>query len=101
MSTLQQTIREDEEHDKDTKAESEAKVMESLFQCTVRKTPKFFDGSKSLMGIQIGDEVSVLKERVGPDGMYHLCRLEKKNEKRDSITLTVGWFPISCLEKLK
>jgi hypothetical protein len=103
MSTLQQTIRNDEqkEQKKDAEADSEAKVMESLFQCVVRKAPKFFDGSKSLMGIQIGDEVSVLKERVGPDGMYHLCRLEKKNEKRDSTAITVGWFPISCLEKLK
>eukprot|EP00979_Chaetoceros_neogracilis_P019158 scaffold11873_cov297-Chaetoceros_neogracile.AAC.1 len=69
MSTLQQTIRNDEqkEQKKDAEADSEAKVMESLFQCVVRKAPKFFDGSKSLMGIQIGDEVSVLKERVGPD----------------------------------
>lgn len=53
------------------------------------------------MGAKVGDEVKVLEERVGPDGMYHLCRLEKIHEERGTTAVTVGWFPISCLEKLK
>jgi hypothetical protein len=112
MSTLQQTIRNDlqkeqravETNENETStstSKEQLKIIEPLFPCKVRKIPKLFDGSKSLMGVTVGDEVKVLEERVGPDGMYHLCRLEKIHEGRGTTAVTVGWFPISCLEKLK
>lgn len=71
-----------------------------LFDCIVKRIPKYFDGSKSLMGVAVGDKVSVLEERVGPDKMYHLCRLEKKAVEVDKTVSSIGWFPISCLEKI-
>lgn len=61
-----------------------------LFQCIVRKIPPMFDGTMSLKGLYLGDVVNVLEENVGPDRMYHLCKIGKK----------VGWFPISHLEKM-
>jgi len=105
MSTLQQTIRNDHQKElrveTNEKSQEQLKIIEPLFPCIVRRLPNLFDGSKSLMGVQVGDEVKVLEERVGPDGMYHLCRLEKTHEGRGTTAVTVGWFPISCLEKLK
>ena len=104
MSQLQNTIQQDEMKEKersDLPSEEETKAMKSLFTCIVRRLPKYFDGSKCLMGVQVGDTVQVLEEHVGPDKMYHLCRLEKQNQKRGSTAVTVGWFPIQCLEKVK
>lgn len=95
MSKLQAVIREDEilekERNQNTGDFDTVKDMKCLFLCTVRRLPKYFDGSKCLMGVEIGDQVGILQENVGPDGMYHLCRLERSDK--------VGWFPISCLEK--
>jgi len=68
---------------------------EKLFDCIVRRLPKYFDGSKSLTDVELGDKVSVVEEFVGSDKMYHLCRIEKNGNTM------VGWFPISCLEKLQ
>ena len=74
----------------------------SLFQCRVMAVPKYFDGTKSLMGVEVGDVVDVLEEQVGPGGTYNLCRLvrQERDGKKESI-ISVGWYPMSCLEKLK
>jgi len=89
----------------------------ALFSCVVRRIPKLFDGNKSLMNVHIGDKVDILEENVGPDRMYHLCRLKRECEggighadnddedkhknsaDEDNHYFNVGWFPISCLEK--
>lgn len=89
----------------------------ALFSCVVRRIPKLFDGNKSLMNVHVGDKVDILEENVGPDGMYHFCRLKRdceggighdakndgnsdnKNEESDNHYFNFGWFPIQCLEK--
>ena len=74
----------------------------SLFQCRVMAVPKYFDGTKSLMGVEVGDVVDVLEEQVGPGGTYNLCRLvRQENDKKQESVISVGWYPMSCLEKLK
>lgn len=88
ISALGVAIRHDESKDK-----NEILKDDVLFDCIVRRIPKYFDGSKSLMGVEIGDRIGVIKEFVDRDKMYHLCVL-KKNERT-----SVGWFPITCLEK--
>mmetsp|Transcript_17100 Transcript_17100/g.37296 ORF Transcript_17100/g.37296 Transcript_17100/m.37296 type:complete len:187 (-) Transcript_17100:138-698(-) len=74
-----------------------------IFKCKVMTIPRFFDGTKSLMGVKVGDIVDVLEERVGPGGTYNLCRYVDveggKGESSDVIS--VGWYPMSCLEKIK
>ena len=74
----------------------------SLFQCRVMAVPKYFDGTKSLMGVEVGDIVDVLEEQVGPGGTYNLCRLvgQEKDKQQESV-ISVGWYPMSCLEKIK
>eukprot|EP00978_Attheya_sp_CCMP212_P028978 scaffold101356_cov42-Attheya_sp.AAC.4 len=100
--------------------EEEANV---LFQCVVRRIPKLFDGTMSLTNVRPGDIVDVLEERCGPDGTYNLCRtIRPKNhteyhsttttitttttssslqdgEPSTTFHVSIGWFPISCLEK--
>jgi len=94
----------------------------ALFSCVVRRIPKLFDGNKSLMNVHIGDKVDILEENVGPDGMYHFCRLKREceggighdinddhddhdgdsdntNYEDNNHYFNFGWFPISCLEK--
>jgi len=98
MVSLQSAIKHDET-EKDTARETDLekeKDMDKLFDCIVRRIPKYFDGSRCLMGVEVGDQVSILEEGVGPDGMYHLCRMQKA----ESDAPVVGWFPTSCLEKL-
>ena len=96
INALDIAIKRDEA--RETKAEIEGKgkdqSTEKLFECVVRRIPKYFDGSKCLMGVEVGDRLSVLEERVGPDGSYHLCKLERLKKNG------VGWFPMSCLEKI-
>ena len=103
MLNLKTAIRHDETKEKQ-KEEDQVSIPPhkvKIFDCIVRRIPKYFDGNKSLMGVNVGDRVSILQESVGPDGMYHLCRLEKgKNRRKDGDDAPVGWFPISCLEKL-
>lgn len=74
----------------------------SLFQCRVMAVPKYFDGTKSLMGVEVGDVVDVLEEQIGPGGTYNLCRLvRQENDKKQESIISVGWYPMSCLEKVK
>jgi len=89
--------------------------QQSLFTCVIRHIPKYFDGTKSLQNVRIGDVVQVLEEQVGPDKGYHLCRIttkkyegEESASKKGDENISVeqlelkykyGWFPISCLEK--
>ena len=73
----------------------------SLFQCRVMAVPKYFDGTKSLMGVEVGDVVDVLEEQVGPGGTYNLCRLVRQNDKKQESVISVGWYPMGCLEKVK
>ena len=84
-----------------------------LFQCVVRRIPKLFDGTMSLTNVRLGETVDVLEERCGPDGTYNLCRtISPKNHTEDhhsssslqdgdpssTFAVSIGWFPISCLE---
>ena len=87
----------------------------ALYKCQIMKIPKYFDGTKSLTNVQVNDEVDVIKEFIGPDSMYHLCRIDEKvkvNNKDDEgeskktmiekleTTYNYGWFPVSCLQRL-
>lgn len=102
----------------------DGKELKSLYQCDIIKIPKYFDGTKSLKNVNVGDVVHILKEFVGPDSNYHLCRIEKKiidgdNDKtkkegddknaedkhkafiqRLDATYNYGWFPVTCLKKI-
>eukprot|EP01083_Nonionella_stella_P129975 394428_1 len=93
LSELEVAIQDDERKEKFGSGILASK--EKLFDCIVRRLPKYFDGSKSLTDVEVGDKVSVVEEFVGGDKMYHLCRIEKNGNTM------VGWFPISCLEKLQ
>jgi len=87
----------------------------ALFSCIIMRIPKLFDGNKSLMNVHVGDKVDILEENVGPDGMYHFCRLkreceggigredndgdDKNGENANDHYYNFGWFPISCLKR--
>ena len=87
----------------------------ALFSCIIMRIPKLFDGNKSLMNVHVGDKVDILEENVGPDGMYHFCRLkreceggigrkdndgdDKNGEDANDHYYNFGWFPISCLKR--
>ena len=73
----------------------------SLFQCRVMAVPKYFDGTKSLMGVEVGDVVDILSEQIGPGGTYNLCRLVRQEEGKKEVVVSMGWYPMSCLEKVK
>uniref|UniRef100_A0A7S4KBU0 SH3 domain-containing protein n=1 Tax=Odontella aurita TaxID=265563 RepID=A0A7S4KBU0_9STRA len=68
-----------------------------LFRCAVRKVFESFDGTKCLKGVREGDVVDVLEEGVGPGNAYNLCRTCEDGSDKD---ISVGWFPMTCLEKL-
>uniref|UniRef100_A0A7S0AZ76 Uncharacterized protein n=1 Tax=Minutocellus polymorphus TaxID=265543 RepID=A0A7S0AZ76_9STRA len=90
-----------ERSDGHTLSAEEESSKPSLFQCRVMTVPKYFDGTKSLMGVEVGDVVEVLEEQVGPGGTYNLCRLVRQEEDKKEIIVSVGWYPMSCLEKIK
>jgi len=71
-----------------------------LFHCVIRKNTGF---THCLSGVQLGDVVEVLEERVGPDRSYNLCRLPAKSstESKSLSTDTYGWFPIRWLQKFE
>jgi len=86
----------------------------ALFSCVVRRIPNLFDGNKSLRNVHVGDNVDILEENVGPDGMYHFCRVKREcgggighededesdnDNDEDDHYFNLGWFPIACLEK--
>ena len=71
----------------------------TLFQCRVRKVHDLFDGPKSLKGVAVGDIVDIIEEGIGPGNAYNLCRHTPAEEGAVS-TSSVGWFPMTCLEKL-
>mmetsp|Transcript_10911 Transcript_10911/g.13133 ORF Transcript_10911/g.13133 Transcript_10911/m.13133 type:complete len:182 (+) Transcript_10911:175-720(+) len=79
---------------------TELLTQKPLFGCVVKQIPQLFDGSKSLTNVQIGEAVDVLEEGVGPDGMYNLCRTCPQ-DKKSSMNASIGWFPMSCLEKIE
>ena len=78
------------------KEQEEWHKMPSLFVCTVRKKAMNLDGFKCLTGVEVGDEVEVLQEKVGPGEMYNLCRKLDENGQ----IMSIGWFPTQFLEKL-
>ena len=69
--------------------------MPAIFDCVVRKMPLNLDGYKCLTGVDVGDVVQVLQEKVGPEDMYNICR--KVDDKGRPIS--AGWFPTMYLEK--
>lgn len=80
---------------------AEDMVSTSLkFKCIVRRVPEQFDGHKCLQNIKVGDVVGVLEEGIGPWGQYNLCSIERNAAVEES-KISIGWFPCSCLEKLK
>lgn len=70
------------------------------FKCIVRRVPEQFDGHKCLQNMRVGDVVGVLEEGIGPGGQYNLCLIERNAADKEP-KLSIGWFPCSCLEKLK
>ncbi|KAL3811594.1 hypothetical protein ACHAXA_010563 [Cyclostephanos tholiformis] len=105
---LERELRQDEvttrEDDKRMLDDGVAKTLK--FKCIIRRLPKHFDGHKCLQNVKVGDIVDVLEEGVGPGGQYNLCLIEStaKNPLKESLvdgsSVSVGWFPCSCLEKL-
>lgn len=73
----------------------ESKDKPVLFECVVREAYKM-GGTHGLEGVAVGDVVEVLEEAVGPSKYYNLCRFKKDGE-----LVSVGWYPISFLEKKK
>mmetsp|Transcript_645 Transcript_645/g.915 ORF Transcript_645/g.915 Transcript_645/m.915 type:complete len:189 (+) Transcript_645:275-841(+) len=79
-------------------------TQKPLFECIVKQVPQLFDGSKSLTNVQVGDTVDILEEGIGPDRMYNLCRTRPQDKKKSSTNnnnASLGWFPMSCLEKVE
>lgn len=73
------------------------------FKCIVRKVPQRLDGHKCLKDLKVGDIVNVLQEGVGPDKRYNLCSIERISAPKAAgeQSVSVGWFPCNCLEKIK
>lgn len=69
-----------------------------LFDCVVRTVPFSLDGYKCLKGIEVGDVVEVLEEKVGPGNMYNLCR--RKINRESARPVAAGWVPTKYLEKI-
>ena len=90
-----------ERSDGNTLSADEESSKPSLFQCRVMAVPKYFDGTKSLMGVEVGDVVDILSEQIGPGGTYNLCRLVRQEEGKKEVIVSVGWYPMICLEKVK
>lgn len=94
------------------------KEKATLYKCQIMKTPKYFDGTRSLKNVKVNDVVEVVQEFVGPDSNYHLCKIEKKGKKEETSSKPTsikakntiienmesryeyGWFPITCLKNL-
>jgi hypothetical protein len=68
----------------------------TLFQCVIRKNTGF---THCLTGVKIGDVVEVLREGVGPQKAYNLCRFPARTGDDLSVD-TYGWFPYRWLQKL-
>jgi len=119
VQELQSAINQDDKDTHDERQEEKEMKLNSktLYTCIIRRLPKFFDGSQSLMNVHIGDHLEVLEENVGPDGNYHYCRVVSSSGGSQTIAASVrednkernskeelerlGWFPVSCLEKVK
>lgn len=93
-----------------TEGQDDAK--QPRFNCTVRRVPENFDGHKCLTDIKVGDVVAVIDEGVGPGGQYNLCSIDRnprvnrkglghKELTETKNTVSVGWFPCSCLQKIE
>ena len=79
--------------------------------CVIRRTTGW-NVTHCLVNAKVGDIVEIIDERVGPDGVYNLCRLLPSNPTREEIYAinqpdgikhnldTIGWFPIRFLERL-
>lgn len=106
--SLRRGVRADERRRliEEKEEQAEKKQREALFQCVIRRIPEMFDGPRCLTGVRTGDVVDVIEENVGPGGTYNLCRRTREKEDTKSgleggdNNLFIGWFPISCLEKL-
>ena len=94
---------------------SDLAQIPALFRCRVVVVPRYFDGTKSLKGTVVGDILDVLEEGVGPGRAYNLCRRttrggggggeregqgEEDGEEGSASLISVGWYPMTCLEKL-
>mmetsp|Transcript_24736 Transcript_24736/g.36849 ORF Transcript_24736/g.36849 Transcript_24736/m.36849 type:complete len:193 (-) Transcript_24736:415-993(-) len=106
---LQEVMDADDERLKNEVAEEREDTLSrpTMFKCVVRQVPAMFDGPRCLTGVENGDIVDVIEERVGPDGGYNLCRYSGEKEEGSKSTsenvedmIFVGWFPTSCLQKL-
>ena len=68
----------------------------SLFECTVKIAYKM-GGTHGLKDVKEGQVVQVLEQAVGPQGHYNLCRTVDEQGN----PVSIGWYPISYLEKKK
>jgi hypothetical protein len=75
---------------------ADSKDKPILFTCVVREQYGM-GGSHGLENVKKGDLVEVVEEAVGPDQYYNLCRTRNS----DGDVLSVGWYPIGYLEKVK
>ena len=109
---LERGVRHDEaiSREEDRKMLSQGMATKSKFKCIIRKVPPNFDGHKCLKDVKVGDVISVIEESVGPGGQYSLCFIERgstatNNAGKDSLayeqsSVSIGWFPCSCLQKI-
>ena len=101
---LEREVRKDEEktRNEDRRMVNNGTATKYKFQCIIRKVPQTFDGHKCLKDVKEGDIVGVIEEGVGPGGQYNLCSIERSTAKEGSTKdVSIGWFPCSCLEKIK
>lgn len=73
----------------------EWKDKPALYRCKIIREYKNMGGSHGLRGLEVGDLVEVLEEKVGlgNDMNYHLCRVIKNDQ--------IGWYPIGFMEPVK
>lgn len=72
----------------------EYKDAPALFECTIKVVYRM-GGTHGLKDAREGEVVQVLKEGVGPQGHYNLCR---RIDEAGNV-VAVGWYPIGFMEK--
>mmetsp|Transcript_31519 Transcript_31519/g.66291 ORF Transcript_31519/g.66291 Transcript_31519/m.66291 type:complete len:236 (+) Transcript_31519:102-809(+) len=107
---LEREVRRDEvtTRKEDRRMINEGVAAKSKFKCTIRNVPQNFDGHKCLKNVKVGDVVDVIEEGVGPGGQYNLCTIDRgaaktvgKDSQEGEQRVSIGWFPCSCLQKIK
>eukprot|EP00970_Alexandrium_tamarense_P009544 scaffold1917_cov196-Alexandrium_tamarense.AAC.5 len=109
MKSLGKKVKADEEQSRKEDGEKiiSGAATKYQFKCIVRRVPQNFDGHKCLTNVKVGDVLNVVEEGVGPGRQYNLCSIDRRRSviepggKSKSDATSIGWFPCSCLEKMK